>query len=399
MPRLGRVELRSAVPAIADQREAERAETLLRAFCRRQWHRPRPVSMLARPIATQDVRTGHLDGVPMRRLVVTLNPAGCGWGRRGGGCVMCGHYLARTERPPTAAELAESWGPVVKSLKAGQIPILCLYNEGNVLNPDELPLDGVVDLCRRLSRLAFFRRLVIETRPEFITPGRIRSLTGALAAGQSLALGLGVETANDDVRRLCLNKGLRWDDYAQAVRTAGCRFRFYVFFGAPFLTEAEMLTDAHLSLTRFQELAPEEIHVEAATIQRGTLLNRLWRNDSYDLPSLWSLVFLLRALPAGIRPYVGPFNHFPMPYQVPTSCVRCEGQVRAALEDYNRSLDRAAFDRLSCPCLDSWFERIHESDRRPLEQRLTSCLEELALPAEADRPRDTVARAPAVAVV
>lgn len=399
MPRLGRVELPLTVPSVASLPEAERAEALLRSYCQRQWHRPRPVSVLARPIATQDERVGHLDGVPVRRLVVTVNPTGCGWGKRGGGCVMCGHYLARIERPPEVVELTAEWDRVVETLKAGEIPILCLYNGGNVLNPDELPMEGLVDLCGRLSRLPFFRRLVIESRPEFITPGRIQALTGALAARQSLALGLGVETANDDVRRLCLNKGLHWDDCAQAVRTAGCPFRFYLFFGAPFLTEAERLTDAYLSLIRFQELAPEEVHVEAATIQRGTLLNRLWRNDFYDLPSLWSLIFLLRALPSGIRPYMGPFNHFPMPYQVPTTCGHCAGQVGAAFDEYNRSLDRAAFDRLSCHCLDSWFQQIHESDQRPLEQRLISCFEEMTGSAEAGSPQEAAAAAPVVTIV
>ncbi|MGD0547069.1 MAG: hypothetical protein ABR991_04500 [Terracidiphilus sp.] len=52
------------------------------------------------------------------------------------------------------------------------------------------------------------------------------------------------------------------------------------------------------------------------------MIDRLWRNDANDLPNLWSLVFLLRALPSGLFPDVSPFQHFPMPYKMPTTCGR-----------------------------------------------------------------------------
>jgi uncharacterized Fe-S cluster-containing MiaB family protein len=41
-----------------------------------------------------------------------------------------------------------------------------------------------------------------------------------------------------------------------------------------------------LAILRFRRAKADDIHVESATIQRGRLLNRLWRNDAYDLPNL-----------------------------------------------------------------------------------------------------------------
>jgi len=375
MPRLGKISIRRAVPVSA---APQAAQSLLRACCRRQWSRPRLLPGDASPIASVDEeRTCHLDGFPARRLVVTLRPAGCGWGARGGGCVMCGHYLASAGRALSSQELAPQWAAVVHRLTEGRFPVLCAYNGGNLLNPNEVEFSALLDLSRRLAGLPFFRRLVLETRPEFVKSSLVEMLLSALTPSQSLMLGLGVETSNDAVRQLCLNKGLLWSDYAAVPRSSRCLLRFYCFFGAPFLTEAEMLTDTFDSILRFRESNADEIYVEGATIQRGTLLNRLWRNDLYDLPSLWSLIFLLRALPAGPRPYVGAFQHFPMPYQVPQSCGRCQTSVGAALETYNQTLDLSCFDSLTCTCLDSWWQRLQEADARPLEERVLSCLGQL----------------------
>ena len=42
--------------------------------------------------ASSDIRTGYVNGQPVNRLVITLRGPGCVWVKRGGGCVMCGHY-------------------------------------------------------------------------------------------------------------------------------------------------------------------------------------------------------------------------------------------------------------------------------------------------------------------
>ena len=271
-------------------------------------------------------------------------------------------------------DLGSQWDGIVRTLRDRQITVLCLYNGGSILNSDEMDLAALLALCRRLADIPFFRRLVLETRPEFAQPDSIMALLNALGPAQSLMLGIGIETANDVIRQLCLNKGLARSDFESIPHTNRCLHRFYCFFGAPFLTEAEMLTDTFDSLLRFRQNA-DEISVESATIQRGTLLNRLWRNDLYELPSLWSLVFLLRAMTGAPLPDVGTFQHFPMPYQIPTTCKLCEDRVVAALQTYNEVLDPSCFDGLACPCLDSWVRRIHETDVRPLEQRVLSRFE------------------------
>jgi hypothetical protein len=373
MPRLGKLSIRRAVPVTTGQ---EGTEGLVREYCRRQWSKPRLSRHETPLVASRDERSCHLDGEVVRRLVVTLRPAGCGWGAKGGGCIMCGHYLASSGQLLDSHDLLSQWPRVIQELEEGQIPVLCVYNGGNILNPDEVDFNALIDLCRRLSAKPFFRRLVLESRPEYTQPHLIQALLDNLAPSQSIMLGVGIESANDAIRHLCLNKGLSWSDFKSVPHNSRCLQRFYCFFGAPFLTEAEMLTDTFDSILRFRQEQADDIHVESATIQRGTLLNRLWRNDSYDLPNLWSLVFLLRALPGGLFPYVSPFQHFPMPYQIPTTCGLCESSVVAAFDAYNRRLDPSCFDNLACACLDSWALRLQETDPRPLEERIAATLGE-----------------------
>ena len=91
MPGLGEISLRRTVPRASDPKQVQSAQDLVCWHCHRQWSRPRPENGTPALVASQDERFCHIDGVAVRRLVVTLRPVGCGWGSRGGGCVMCGH--------------------------------------------------------------------------------------------------------------------------------------------------------------------------------------------------------------------------------------------------------------------------------------------------------------------
>ena len=54
--------------------------------------------------AMSDIRTGYLDGKPVKRLVITLRSPGCAWTMASGGCVMCGHWAGTTRGIVPSAE-------------------------------------------------------------------------------------------------------------------------------------------------------------------------------------------------------------------------------------------------------------------------------------------------------
>ena len=209
----------------------------------------------------------------------------------------------------------------------------------------------------------------------------ISRLVGLLGPYRKLSIAIGLETADDRKRELCLNKGCSLREIARAVgeaQRAGAGVHLYVLLGLPFLTEAESVEDAVESLECARDLGADEIHIEPLTIQRHTLIERLHHAGLLRLPSLYSLYETLeRALPA-IRPYVSPFMHMPLPDIIPSGCPICtDTLIEGLLERYNIARDRESLARPACSCEVEWRSRMEEIDPRPLEDRIAEALTRL----------------------
>lgn len=388
MPGIGLVRIPFSNPHISDKSAAAAIADAMQDLCRTIRHGSPAVHDESRRtlIATTDERLGYVAGKPVPRLVITVRPTGCWWGKKAGGCVMCGHHMAAVPPPLDSKQLLREFREIAVDIENRNIKVLCIYNGGSVLNPGEFPELVLQKICKMVSMMASIKKLVIETRPEFVDPTRLQLITSLLREDQRLVAAIGVETIDDNIRRLCINKGFDIQDLMERIQIDEADFRFYLFFGAPFLTEAEIISDTFTGITSLTAVKLDEIHVEPATLQRGSPLMYLWRNGIYDLPSLWSLVFLLRALPPNVHVYISPFNHFPMPDHIPTTCNVCSQAMLRALNQYNETHDPLVFDQIRCQCLDSWLSRISERDSRPLEDRVATGLARLRVAKRLIRP-------------
>ena len=329
--------------------------------------------------ASSDIRTGYLDGVPVRRLVVTFRAPGCAWVDRGGGCTMCGHHAGTTRgEVPSPGEYLEQFRSETARHDFSEVKVLSLYNSGSMLNPREVPRGTLDLLFREICAFDSVRKVVLETRAEFVCADEVSRLADILGRKRRLSVALGLETSDDRRRELCLNKGCSLEGISRAVgeaKKAGAGVQLYVLLGLPFLTEAESVDDAVKSLECAQNLGADEIHIEPLTIQRHTLVERLHRAGLLRLPSLYSLYETLeRVLPA-IRPYVSPFMHMPLPDIIPSGCPVCtDALIEGLLGRYNISRDHASLVRPGCPCEADWRARMEERDPRPLEDRIVDAL-------------------------
>lgn len=331
--------------------------------------------------AMSDVRTGYLDDLPVRRLVITFRAGGCAWTRQSGGCVMCGHW-AGTARGMSSRKMdyPAQFRTETARYDLSGIQVLSLYNSGSMLNPDELPYDALTAILREVRDLPSIRKVVLETRAEYVDPAYVRELAGILSPGKRLSLAMGLETADDTIRDLCLNKGCsgaRLQEAIESVRGVA-DVQLYILAGIPFLTESEAIADAVSSIRWAHSQGAGEIHIEPLTVQRHTLIEALVRAGQYRLPSLHSLFEILGQVLPDIRPYVSPFMHMPRPERLPESCPFCTDRLREQLLGfYNVTRDRNALAHESCACAERWRERLRESDPRPLEQRVREALDKL----------------------
>lgn len=313
------------------------------------------------------------------RAVITLRSAGCGWAHRGGGCTMCGHFAGRGPlEAGNAEQQIAQFDAAFAQVDWSGFPILCLYNGGSLLNPAELPEKALAHILSRIAAEPGIRDVVVETRAQYATDAQLSTLARCLN-GRRLTVAMGLESANEEVRRLCVHKGFSLNGFKNAchlVRRFG-RLRLYVLIKPPWLTEGEMIQDAVSSIRLAHELGAEDVHFEPLTIQHHTLLKLLWRQGKYRLPWLWSVVEVLRQIgPQGV--YVSPFAHVPRPIAIPHNCGRCDDAILSLLlNDYNKRGDLRAFGELNCACRDDWREEVAQSDPRPLVLRVAEDLPDL----------------------
>ena len=102
------------------------------------------------------------------------------------------------------------------------------------------------EILRHISRIPGIRKVVIESRAEYVSEQRLVALRDKLRSDQILKLGLGVESMNDHIRNEVLNKSLSSDSIKRVIGLCGVTsvgFQPYVLVKPPGLTEAEAIDD------------------------------------------------------------------------------------------------------------------------------------------------------------
>ena len=312
---------------------------IMKAF---RQHNPRTTEGRNRPVAVwfeEDVVNGSVTGT----LATVISTPGCAWGREGN-CSMCGYFMDSNER----ADILEQFAQVME--RAGDQRFLKIYTSGSFLDPAEV----APEVQERILSMASerFQRVLIESRPEFITRERLDCLTPLV----DLEVAIGLETASDDVRNHSLNKGFSFDAYRKAadiILSAGVSLRTYLLLKPPFMSEGDAIRDAVSSIEALREF-PGAISVNPMNIQNFTLVDHLYRRGEYQPPALWSLLEVLRtrstsrlmSSPSGGGTPRGAHN-----------CGNCDRSILEGIRAF--SLD-GNVDHLehTCTCRDAWTDRV-----------------------------------------
>lgn len=287
-----------------------------------------------------------LGGRPVDVGVIILRTCGCRH-YRSGGCSMCG-YNYGSEGAPTEAEVQKQFERGVHEL--GDIEFLKIYTSGSFLDDNEVS----PDLRKTVAAWAEDRgcRLLFETRPEFAVLDKLEMMA---AIHEDIEVALGLESSNDRVLRYSVNKGFTRADYERAadvVRSLGLSLRTYVLLKPPFITEAEAIADARTTIA-FAWRTSDTVSLNPVNVQRGTLVERLWRTWAYRPPWLWSVLEVLRGGAAEGKKLVcdptgggherGAHN-----------CGKCDGVILSSIRAFSLSQDIARLGQPECECRDIW---------------------------------------------
>ena len=329
--------------------------------------------------ASSDIRIGYIDNIPVNRLVITLRAPGCEWVRKGGGCLMCGHYAGTTRGLKLSVkDIVTQFRNEISKYNINNIGIISIYNSGSVLNPDEIDPDALEIILRDISVIKSIRKVILESRTEYIDSERVGKLSEVIGKNRLLTIALGLETSDDKKRELCVNKGTTVSQIKASIESLRniATSQLYVLLGLPFLTESESIEDTVLSLRCANDIGADEIHIEPMTIQNHTLVEELSRNGLFSLPSIYSIYEVLRRVVPEIKPYVSPFMHMPLPEKIPGGCSNCtHSMINGLLNVYNLRRDKSSLQYTQCGCIDLWREKLQERDPRSIEDRISEALD------------------------
>ena len=307
---------------------------------------------ISRPVASWlDYEFLKEEQKPVRSLTVILRTAGCQWRR----CRMCGYWHESSAHITQADILAQ----LDYSLRASPKEdfILKLYTSGSFLDEREISATTRRHIARMLHQRqdGKMKKLVIETRPEYVSAAKIDDL---LHIGHwHLEVAMGLETADDFIRLHYIDKGFSFADFKNAARLiadCGATVKTYLLLKPPFVSERSALEDVIKSA---ELVAPfsSVISLNLCNVQRYTPLEELWKRGYYRPPWLWSAVEAIRAIkqkkkhivvmsdPVGAGHLRGPHN-----------CGYCDTAVKEAIKEFNLTQDLNILEGLNCDCKDRW---------------------------------------------
>ncbi|MEI7433297.1 MAG: archaeosine biosynthesis radical SAM protein RaSEA [Methanomicrobiales archaeon] len=297
--------------------------------------------------------TDRHEGREQKTLTIILKSGGCSWNR----CLMCSYRHERyvgLSKKELADRLIRQLRFVTHAIPIDDIEIIKLYTSGSFFDPDEVP-HAVLEEAGVLFR---GKIIIAETRPEYVNEEILGDFISRIDDGTNakpLYVAIGLETTNDQIREKSIDKGFSFDDYNQAVRAArvaGVGVKAYLLMKPLFLTEKEALTDMKQSLADLSGNA-DIISMNTCTVQRGTDMERYWRQGAYRPPYLWSVADVLATAPMEVLcdPLGGGQS------RGAHNCGECDRDIIDAIKFYSMSGDRSviqAISNMECPCRDEW---------------------------------------------
>ncbi|WP_174591409.1 archaeosine biosynthesis radical SAM protein RaSEA [Methanocella conradii] len=293
-----------------------------------------------------------LDSKPVRSNTIVFRTRGCYWAQKGG-CTMCGYTYDAAITPPTADDLIAQYRSVEDRIDGS---VVKLFTSGSFLDKGEVPEKARDEILSSLSKKA--SKVIVETRPEFVTD---KALDEAKKYVERLEVAIGLETSSDKIRIECINKNFLFMDFVNASETAkrhGVTTKAYLLLKPPFIDEKDALDDMVKSVLDAAPYAGT-ISINLCNVQRGTIVDELFRKKAYRPPWLWTIVEIIRRVHGKTGAIIMSDPLAAGSPRGPHNCYRCDHAFADAIRKYSITQDISVFDRLGCECRASW-EKVLE---------------------------------------
>lgn len=326
-----------------------------------------------RQVGAYEIRKCHLDGDEVNRLIVYVRASGCQWVLQDGhaGCFMCGHLAGTTQgRAISPQDFARQLQGVLDRPDLPACSMIGLYNAGSFFNDAEIPASAREEMYALVAARDCFERVIFESRPEFITEAELARLR-RLLPGRRIEIGVGLESRDEYVRQVCLNKGFSLDEFLAAldrVKRTDAKFLAYVLLKPPFLSEARAVADAVEAIRWAFSQGVDVISLEPVSVQKYTLVHLLHGLNRFRPPWIWSVMAVVRQVHDLGLVRIGGFEFFPPPALCVHNCDACNERCVEAIERYNATNDISVIDEAfaaGCAVCKGEWEQALQDDSTP----------------------------------
>lgn len=292
------------------------------------------------------------DGKTRDERVLILRTRGCSWSYHSG-CSMCG-FWEDTNPNITKNEIMNQIESFLKEYSKGDV--LKIFTSGSFFDPIEISEDIQLLIIQKL--LENYNYLIVESRPEYIInrADKLKEFAGRIQVA------IGMESTDPAVLKYLINKNYDFEDFkeaAQELHKNGISVRAYLLMKPPFMKEDEAIRDTIQSARAVADYA-DFISINPMNIQKGTLVETLYKEGNYRPPWLWSVVEVLLALKDIKIPVVslitasgkrrGPHNGH-----------SCDRSFSEAIRKYSETLNFSYLENLQCECRTRW-ESFRENE-------------------------------------
>ncbi|MBN2230421.1 MAG: archaeosine biosynthesis radical SAM protein RaSEA [Candidatus Thorarchaeota archaeon] len=314
------------------------------------------------------VAPGRIGQDQGKALSIVLSTIGCAHARSDeGGCTMCSYLLDGSSTSPSSEDFYNQFQTAMAKLDGLPAPLsVKIYTSGSFLDESEIPIEARNKILGDLSSDTRIREVVLESRPEYIEESTMMHIRETLG-DRIVELGIGLESSNDTVRFLCINKNFDLKSFKESVQSAknhDIGIRAYVLLKPPFLTEQSALIDAQNTVTDAIFMGVTTISLNPVNVQRNTLVETLWEKGKFRPPWLWSVVEVLRHAHESAK---GKVNVVCDPVAAGKirgthNCGKCDSAVVEAIRAFSLTQDVHVFDNLDCDCKTLWKHTLEHED-------------------------------------
>ena len=324
---------------------------------RESWDASKPVTVYKTP-------ENLPDGTPCTAATVILRTKGCVWWWKSG-CTFCG-YFNDVRDDVTAEDMFSQWEEAKRvTSDFRDCKMVKVYTSGTFFEDRENPPEWQEHVLRETYQMGL--HLVVEAQAQMCTPEKLEWVAER-HPGCTVAIGL--EAYDNTVLRFHANKGFslkQWHKAVEILRDNSLRVKTYLLFKPPFMSEGDALEHTISWVSEVCRIS-DEVSINPMNIQRGTIVDRLFRNREYRPPWLWSLVEMI------IRTHDDVSKTDCRVIVHPTAggkargshnCGLCDSEVVAAIERYSVSGNLGEFNALECECKKVWISEIQNDSALP----------------------------------